>query len=123
MLMNMLEVRLSSEDSFLKIRETLTRIGIANNKKKMLWQSCHILQKQGRYFIVHFKELLKLDGRQVDMTKDDELRRNNIARLLEEWGMLEIITDVEFADENTFRVLSHAQKSEWKLLYKYRIGH
>lgn len=120
--MNMLEIKLINDDSFLRIRETLTRIGIANNKKKMLWQSCHILQKQGRYFIVHFKELLKLDGRQVDITEDDELRRNNIARLLQQWNMLEILSDVEFAEENTFRVLTHAQKSEWKLLYKYRIG-
>ncbi|ADJ55343.1 early gene translational repressor [Escherichia phage Lw1] len=122
--MNMLEIKLSSDDSFLKIRETLTRIGIANNKKKMLWQSCHILQKQGRYFIVHFKELLRLDGRQVDMTEDDELRRNNIARLLEEWGMIEILTpDLKFSEENNFRVLTHAQKAEWTLKYKYRIGH
>lgn len=121
--MNMLEIRLIGEDSFLKIRETLTRIGIANNKKKMLWQSCHILQKQGRYFVVHFKELLKLDGRQVDMTEDDELRRNNIARLLEEWGMVEILsTGLKFSEENNFRVLTHAQKAEWKLIYKYRIG-
>lgn len=90
----------------------------------MLWQSCHILQKQGRYFIVHFKELLKLDGRQVDMTEDDELRRNNIARLLEEWGMVSILTpDLKFSEENNFRVLTHAQKAEWTLKYKYRIGH
>lgn len=120
--MNMLEIQLSDDDSFLKIRETLTRIGIANNKTKTLWQSTHILQKQGRYFIVHFKELLRLDGRQVDMDRDDELRRNNIARLLEEWGMLKILTPVEFAEENTFRVLTHAQKSDWVLKYKYRIG-
>ncbi|QFR55908.1 early gene translational repressor [Yersinia phage JC221] len=120
--MNMLEIQLSDDDSFLKIRETLTRIGIANNKTKTLWQSCHILQKQGRYFIVHFKELLRLDGRQVDMDRDDELRRNNIARLLQEWGMLKILTPAEFAEENTFRVLTHAQKSDWVLKYKYRIG-
>ena len=120
--MNMLEIQLSDDDSFLKIRETLTRIGIANNKTKTLWQSTHILQKQGKYFIVHFKELLRLDGRHTDMDKDDELRRNNIARLLEEWGMLKILTPVEFAEENTFRVLTHAQKSDWKLQYKYKIG-
>jgi len=120
--MNMLEIQLSDDDSFLKIRETLTRIGIANNKTKTLWQSAHILQKQGKYFIVHFKELLRLDGRHTDMDKDDELRRNNIARLLEEWGMLKILTPVEFAEENTFRVLTHAQKSDWKLQYKYKIG-
>ncbi|QDH49141.1 translational regulator protein [Pantoea phage Phynn] len=121
--MNMLQIELVSEDSFLKVRETLTRIGIANNKKKCLWQSCHILQKQGKYFIVHFKELLKLDGRQVEISEDDELRRNNIAKLLEEWGMIEIVTDgLRFSEENNFRVLTHAQKSEWKLIYKYRIG-
>lgn len=120
--MNMLEIQLSDDDSFLKIRETLTRIGIANNKTKTLWQSAHILQKQGKYFIVHFKELLRLDGRHTDMDRDDELRRNNIARLLEEWGMLKILTPVEFAEENTFRVLTHAQKSDWKLQYKYKIG-
>lgn len=120
----MLEISLTSEDSFLKIRETLTRIGIANNKTRMLWQSCHILQKQGKYFITHFKELLKLDGRQINMSEDDLLRRNNIARLLEEWGMCKILsTDLEFSEENNFRVLTHAQKANWKLLYKYRIGH
>lgn len=120
----MLEIQLISDYSFLKIRETLTRIGIANNKKKMLWQSCHILKKQGKYFIVHFKELLKLDGRQVDMTEEDELRRNNIARLLEEWGMVKIVTTgLKFAEENNFRVLTHSQKADWILKYKYRIGH
>lgn len=120
----MLEIKLTSEDSFLKIRETLTRIGIANNKKRMLWQSCHILQKQGKYFITHFKELLKLDGRQINMSEDDMLRRNNIAKLLAEWGMCEILSDdLEFSEENNFRVLTHAQKADWKLLYKYRIGH
>lgn len=119
----MLEIRLTSDDSFLKIRETLTRIGIANNKKKTLWQSCHILQKKGKYYIVHFKELLELDGRPTDLGEDDILRRNNIAKLLEEWKLCEIVDkSLQFTEENTFRVLTHAQKSDWRLVYKYKIG-
>ncbi|QPI17995.1 early gene translational repressor [Pectobacterium phage POP12] len=121
--MNMLEIKLKDDESFLKIRETLTRIGIANNKKKTLWQSCHILQKQGRYFIVHFKELLELDGRPTDLSEEDILRRNNIALLLEQWNLCDILSeDLDFTEENNFRVLTHKQKSDWRLVYKYKIG-
>lgn len=120
----MIEIKLKTDEDFLKIRETLTRIGIANNTKKELYQSCHILQKQGRYFIVHFKELLKLDGRVVDITKEDELRRNNIACLLEDWELCDIISTQDFptTPDNNFRVISFAQKKDWKLIHKYKIG-
>ena len=118
----MLEIMLNKTDDFLKIKETLTRIGIANNKDKVLYQSCHILQKQGKYYIVHFKELLKLDGREVNITEEDELRRNNIAMCLSEWGMCEILGIHKFTEENHFRVIPFRDKNEWKLVHKYRIG-
>lgn len=121
----MFEIKLRHPDDFLKIAETLTRIGIASNKEKILYQSCHILQKGGRYYIVHFKELLMLDGREVDFTMEDRMRRNNIARLLCEW---ELCDDAEPSKErpysatNNFRILSFKQKEDWTLRYKYRIG-
>ncbi|QQK88127.1 translational repressor of early genes [Providencia phage PSTRCR_127] len=118
----MVEITLNTPDDFLKIRETLTRIGIANNTKKIIWQSCHILQKQGKYFIVHFKELLKLDGRIVDITDEDIKRRNNIAGLLEDWGLCNIVSDVTITDEHNFRVISFQQKKDWTLVHKYKIG-
>lgn len=118
----MVEIKLINQDDFLKIAETLTRIGIASNKEKKLYQSCHILQKQKRYYIVHFKELLELDGRKVNFDKEDKLRRNNIAKLLADWGLCEIISDIETAPQNNFRVISYKQKSEWTLVHKYRIG-
>lgn len=118
--MNMLEIRLTTDDDFLKIRETLTRIGIANNKFKKLYQSCHILQKQGKYYIVHFKELFRLDGRSVDITQEDKDRRDDIANLIREWGMCSIV-DPEFKapGNNFFRVIRFKDKDEWQLIHKY----
>lgn len=123
--MDMIQIDLLDPENFLKIRETLTRMGIANNQTKTLYQSCHILQKQGNYFIVHFKELLKLDGRVVDITEEDTIRRNNMACLLEEWGLCEIhqsVGDLATTPDNNFRIISHKQKEEWKLVHKYAIG-
>ncbi|MGL5579402.1 MAG: translational repressor RegA [Cetobacterium sp.] len=120
--MKMLEIKLKSDDDFLKIKETLTRMGIANNKDRVLYQSCHILQKQGLYYIVHFKELLQLDGRQVDITVEDELRRNNIAKCLSDWNMCDIVGTHRFNTENHFRIISFKEKENWKLVSKYRIG-
>lgn len=122
--MKMLEISLKNSDDFLKIKETLTRMGIANNKDRILYQSCHILQKQGRYFVVHFKELLKLDGRVVDITEEDLMRRNNIARCLEQWNMCSILEKDEhqFTEENHFRVIPFKDKADWQLIHKYRIG-
>lgn len=118
----MFEIKLRSDDDFLKIKETLTRMGIANNKDKILYQSCHILQKQGKYYIVHFKELLQLDGRVVDITKEDLMRRNNIALCLAEWGMCDIVGTHVYSTEKHFRVISFKEKSNWVLRHKYRIG-
>jgi hypothetical protein len=119
----MLEITLKTDEDFLKIRETLTRIGIANNKDKKLYQSCHILQKQNRYYIVHFKELLRLDGRTVDLSQDDIDRRDDIAKLLQEWGMCSIV-DAAFVapGNNFFRVISFREKDDWHLIHKYRFG-
>ncbi|AHY25301.1 translational repressor protein [Serratia phage PS2] len=121
----MLQIELIKKDDFLKIRETLTRMGIANNKTKTLYQSCHILQKQGLYYIVHFKELLKLDGRPVEITDEDFQRRDSIAQLLEQWNLCKIVHKVgEKINEqvNNFRVISHKQKDQWSLIHKYKIG-
>lgn len=120
--MNMLEITLKNDDDFLKIKETLTRMGIANNKDRILYQSCHILQKQGRYYVVHFKELLRLDGRVVDITQEDHLRRNNIAWCLAEWGMCDIVGTHEYSTEKHFRVIPFRDKASWVLRHKYRIG-
>lgn len=120
----MLQIELKKEDDFLKIRETLTRIGIANSQTKTLYQSCHILQKQGLYYIVHFKELLKLDGRVVNFNEEDETRRNDIAKLLEDWGLCDIIEPQKyrFKRDNHFRIINFAAKEQWKLVHKYKIG-
>lgn len=121
----MIEITLKQPEDFLKVKETLTRMGIANNKDKVLYQSCHILQKQGRYYIVHFKEMLRLDGRPVDIDGEDYQRRDSIAQLLEDWGLLDILeTEKEdlFMMVNNFRVISFKQKSEWTLKSKYTIG-
>ncbi|MGL4521373.1 MAG: translational repressor RegA [Bacilli bacterium] len=118
----MLEIVLKNPDDFLKIKETLTRMGIANNKDRVLYQSCHILQKQGRYYIVHFKELLQLDGRQVEITSEDETRRNNIAKCLSDWNMCDILGTHYYSTENHFRIISFKDKENWKLVCKYRIG-
>jgi hypothetical protein len=122
---SMLEVSLPEPDNFLKVRETLTRIGIASRKDKKLYQSCHILHKQGRYFIVHFKELFALDGKESNITANDVERRNTIAGLLQDWGLLKILHS-EQADQKAslsqIKVVSHKEKNEWELVPKYNIG-
>ena len=121
----MVEVILNEPDDFLKVRETLTRIGVASRKEKKLYQSCHILHKQGRYFIVHFKELFALDGKHANLTVNDVQRRNRIAQLLTDWGLIEIV-DVtkinDIAPLNQIKVLSYKDKGEWILETKYNIG-
>ena len=121
----MLEVQLKEPDDFLKVRETLTRIGVASRKDKKLFQSCHILHKQGRYFIVHFKELFALDGKEANLTDNDTERRNTIAHLLSDWGLIAIInTSVaeKRAPLSQIKVLSFKEKGEWDLQAKYNIG-
>ena len=121
----MVEVLLNEPDDFLKVRETLTRIGVASRKEKKLYQSCHILHKQGRYFIVHFKELFALDGKHANLTVNDVQRRNRIARLLADWGLISIVKADSVADIaplNQIKVLAYKDKSEWMLEQKYNIG-
>ena len=122
----MIEVKLKTADDFLKIRETLTRIGVASRKDKTLYQSCHILHKQGRYFIVHFKELFALDGKPSNFSESDMSRRNTIANLLAEWGLLELvnseITKEPVAPISQIKVLPFKEKNEWNLTAKYNIG-
>ena len=122
---SMLEGTLPEPDNFLKVRETLTRIGIASRKDKKLYQSCHILHKQGRYYIVHFKELFALDGKESNITANDVERRNTIAGLLQDWGLLKIL-DASKADPKAslsqIKVVSHKEKEEWELVPKYNIG-
>jgi hypothetical protein len=120
-----LEVVLSEPDDFLKVRETLTRIGVASRKDKTLYQSCHILHKQGRYFIVHFKELFALDGKTADLSENDLQRRNTIAKLLVDWGLIVISNAehfVDYAPLSQIKVISHKEKDDWKLETKYNIG-
>ena len=121
----MVEVLLNEPDDFLKVRETLTRIGVASRKEKKLYQSCHILHKQGRYFIVHFKELFALDGKHANLTQNDVQRRNRIIQLLCDWGLITVlnadkITDI--APLNQIKVLAYKEKHEWILETKYNIG-
>jgi len=119
----MLEVTLSEADDFLKIRETLSRIGVASRKERILYQSCHILHKQGRYFIVHFKELFALDGKPTNLTQNDIERRNTIAGLLEDWGLVNIEGLSEpRAPLSQIKILSFKEKDEWTLETKYNIG-
>ena len=119
----MLEVKLKEADDFLKVRETLSRIGVASRKERKLYQSCHILHKQGRYFIVHFKELFALDGKPTNISINDLERRNTIAGLLEDWDLVEIIgNSVERAPLSQIKVLSFREKDEWILETKYNIG-
>lgn len=120
-----LEIELVEPDDFLKVRETLTRIGVASRKDKILYQSCHILHKQGRYFIVHFKELFALDGKQADITDNDLERRNSIAKLLSDWGLIKILnTEVIFrqAPLSQIKIIPYKEKDEWDLQAKYNIG-
>ena len=119
----MLEVKLKEPDDFLKVRETLSRIGVASRKERKLYQSCHILHKQGRYYIVHFKELFALDGKDTNITENDISRRNSISVLLSDWGLVEIIGDTEpKAPLSQIKVISFKEKSEWDLETKYNIG-
>ena len=121
----MLEISLSEPDDFLKIRETLTRIGVASRKDNKLYQSCHILHKQGRYFIVHFKELFLLDGKPSNLMDNDIQRRNTIATLLSDWGLLGIINADQASDKAPLRqikVIPHKEKNNWELCPKYNIG-
>ena len=121
----MVEVQLNEPDDFLKVRETLTRIGVASRKEKKLYQSCHILHKQGRYFIVHFKELFALDGKHANLTSNDVQRRNRITQLLSDWGLIEVVKADSISDIaplNQIKVLSFKEKDEWTLETKYNIG-
>lgn len=120
-----LEIILKEPDDFLKVRETLTRIGVASRKDKTLFQSCHILHKQGRYFIVHFKELFALDGKVADLAENDIQRRNTIAKLLVDWGLITIIDAKDFEDTaplSQIKVISFKEKYDWTLETKYNIG-
>ncbi len=122
---DMVEVSLSEPDDFLKVRETLTRIGVASRKERKLYQSCHILHKQGRYYIVHFKELFALDGKKTNLTVNDVQRRNRIAQLLSDWGLVTVVerTSIEdIAPLNQIKVLSFKDKDDWTLESKYNIG-
>ena len=120
----MLEVRLNEPDDFLKVRETLSRIGVASRKDKTLFQSCHILHKQGKYYIVHFKELFALDGKDTNLSENDIARRNTITNLLTDWGLVDVVgtSKVEAAPLSQIKVISFKEKNEWKLETKYNIG-
>jgi hypothetical protein len=120
------EVALPNPDNFLKVRETLSRIGVASKKEKTLYQSCHILHKQGKYYVIHFKQLFLLDGKQSDFTEDDRARLNTIANLLHEWGLVDLVNEEKTRDPvaplSQIKIISHKEKSEWNLVAKYSIG-
>jgi hypothetical protein len=120
------EVQLQEQDDFLKVRETLTRIGVSSRKEKVLYQSCHILHKQGKYYIVHFKELFALDGKPSNITENDIQRRNAIANLLEEWGLVKILNRKVIEDNlapiHQIKIISFKEKDDWELIPKYNIG-
>ena len=122
------EILLEDEDAFLKVRETLTRIGVSSRKEKVLYQSCHILHKQGRYVILHFKELFALDGKPSSITENDNERRNAIVNLLEEWGLLTIVKEERYklvdnmAPLHQIKIISYREKDDWELVSKYTIG-
>jgi hypothetical protein len=120
------EVSLREQDDFLKVRETLTRIGVSSRKERVLYQSCHILHKQGRYYIVHFKELFALDGKPSNLTDNDIQRRNAIAKLLEEWGLIKILNPDLLKDNvaplHQIKIISFKEKDDWQLITKYNIG-
>ena len=121
----MVEINLREPDDFLKVRETLTRIGVASRKEKKLYQSCHILHKQGKYYIVHFKELFALDGKYANITVNDVQRRNRIIKLLVDWGLVELLEEeniLDIAPLNQIKVIAYKEKSEWTLEQKYNIG-
>ena len=122
---SLVEITLKEPDDFLKVKETLTRIGVASKKSNTLFQSCHILHKQGKYYIVHFKELFALDGKQTDLNEDDISRRNTIAKLLAEWDLVNIVSEQQIhpADSmSSIKVIPFSQKTEWELVAKYNIG-
>jgi len=121
----MVEVILNEPDDFLKVRETLTRIGVASRKEKKIYQSCHILHKQGRYYLVHFKELFALDGKHANLTVNDVQRRNRIVRLLADWGLITVVKEdsvTDIAPLNQIKVLAYKDKGDWILEQKYNIG-
>jgi|TARA_B100000131_G_scaffold271387_1_gene271700 hypothetical protein len=121
----MIEVTLNEPDDFLKVRETLTRIGVASRKEKKLYQSCHILHKQGRYYIVHFKELFALDGKKANLFENDVQRRNRVTQLLQDWGLVKIVESSKVNDSaplSQIKVLSYKDKGDWTLESKYNIG-
>jgi hypothetical protein len=121
-----IEVSLNEQDDFLKVRETLTRIGVSSRKERVLYQSCHILHKQGRYYIVHFKELFALDGKPSNLSENDIQRRNAIANLLEEWGLVKILNrhllEDNIAPLHQIKIISFKEKDDWQLITKYNIG-
>ncbi len=124
---DLVEVRLKEQDDFLKVRETLTRIGVASKKDNTLFQSCHILHKRGQYYVVHFKELFALDGKPTDITENDLARRNAIVNLLEDWGLLTIVNKEQTQTPepiflSQIKILSHKEKDQWQLTPKYNIG-
>ena len=124
---DLVEVTLKEQDDFLKVRETLTRIGVASKKDKTLYQSCHILHKRGQYYVVHFKELFALDGKPTDITENDLARRNAIVNLLEDWGLLKVVNKEQTQKPEPIflsqvKILSHKEKGEWQLVPKYNIG-
>jgi hypothetical protein len=124
---DLVEVTLGEKDDFLKVRETLTRIGVASKKDRTLYQSCHILHKQGRYYIVHFKELFALDGKPTDISENDLSRRNAIAKLLQDWGLIKVVNNKQIEEPvpiflSQIKILSHKEKDDWELVPKYNIG-
>jgi hypothetical protein len=126
-IIDLVEVTLNERDDFLKVRETLTRIGVASKKDRILYQSCHILHKQGKYYIVHFKELFALDGKPTDISENDLSRRNAIVKLLEDWGLVTIVNKAKAETPppiflSQIKILSHKEKDDWELMPKYNIG-
>lgn len=123
---DLVQIELTNEENFLKVKETLTRIGIASRKDKKLYQSCHILHKQGKYYIVHFKELFMLDGKVNNFDDEDKGRRNTIANLLAEWGLVKVVesskTKAPLAPISQIKILPHSERGEWELVAKYSIG-
>lgn len=123
---SLLEVKIAEQEDFLKIKETLTRIGVASRKEKKLYQSCHILHKQSKYYIVHFKELFALDGKPSNFSEEDKGRRNTIAKLLEDWGLIKVVDEKSIENPRTpmsqIKILTHKEKNDWELVAKYNIG-
>lgn len=123
---SLVEVSLPQTDDFLKVKETLTRIGVASRKERKLYQSCHILHKKGKYYIVHFKELFILDGKQSSFSDEDKARRNTVVNLLAEWGLIKIVDESKIQDPvaplSQIKILPHKEKKDWELLPKYNIG-